>query len=221
MSLAGAPEVVLFADTDVSESEKFEAKCLLPDLNFPVNPKWKEKVPEIVEDDADGKLDPNAINILLPTLIRHVHGSLDSKTKLIEDFLEQHPECSRNSVFRKFDLFAKEKRANDIRQRYYVTQAAIEGLDEFPNGLENEELINLEKERLQPLLDEIAEQEKREQIEKLEKERAKEAEREEREQMRQEELAQKAKEKEARREEKRLEREKEREIQKAQQELEK
>ena len=152
----------MFADTEASESDKFAAKCILPGLSFPVNPKWKEKVPDAVEEE-DGKLDPNAINVLLPTLIRHVHGSLDSKTKLIEDFLEQHPECSRNSVFRKFELFAKEKRSNDIRQRYYVTQAAIEGLDDFPNGLENEELIQLEKERLQPLLDEIAEQEKREQ----------------------------------------------------------
>ena len=119
------------------------AKSLLPELNFPLNPKWKERVPDPVEDDADGKLDPNAINILLPKLIRHVHGSLDSKTKLIEDFLEQHPECSRNSVCRKFELFVKEKRSNDVRQRYYVTEAALEGLEEFPKGLETEELIQL------------------------------------------------------------------------------
>lgn len=109
------------------------------------------------EEDAEGKLDPNAINVLLPKLIRLVHGSLDSKTKLIEEFLEEHPECSRNSVYRKFELFTKEKRPNDVRLRYYVTEAALEGLDDFPNGLENEELNQLAKERLQPLLDEIAE----------------------------------------------------------------
>ena len=157
MSLAANPEVVLFEDTLASEGDKFAAKSLLPELSFPLNPKWKERVPDPVEDDADGKLDPNAINALLPKLIRHIHGSLDSKTKLVEDFLEQHPECSRNSVFRKFELFVKEKRLNDVRPRYYVTEAALEGLEDFPGGLENEELTQLAKERLQPLLDKIAE----------------------------------------------------------------
>ena len=119
MSLATVAEVILSP-----YDEKFTAKTLLPDLSFPLNPKWKEKT-ELIEEDADGKLDPNAINALLPKLIRHVHGSLDAKPKLIEDFLEMHPECSRNSVFRKFELFVKEKRSNDPRQRYYATDAAL------------------------------------------------------------------------------------------------
>lgn len=52
-----------------------------------------------------------------------VHGSFDPKPKLVDDFHEQHPECSRNSIERKLkDYFIKDKRGEDPRQRYYATK---------------------------------------------------------------------------------------------------
>ena len=153
-ALSSGPQIVMF-DTDCSETEKFRAKNLLTEMDFPLNPKWKEKEPEI--DPNEDKNDPNAINEKLAQLIRHVHGSLDPKAKLIEDFLEQHVECSRNSVEKKLkELFVKEKREQDLRARYYVTEAAFTTVTVFEGGVDCPELVQLAKDRLQPMLDEMA-----------------------------------------------------------------
>ena len=86
-----------------------------------------------------------------------IHGSLESKPKLIDDFYEANPECSKNSIERKIkEYFIKDKRNEDPIKRYYATSEILELLTvEFPNGVQSQELIDLEQKRLQPLLDEI------------------------------------------------------------------
>jgi hypothetical protein len=47
-------------------------------------------------------------------LVKLVHGSFDSKSKLIDDFNEMNPECSKNSIERKIkEFFVKDKRGDD------------------------------------------------------------------------------------------------------------
>ena len=201
--------------TATTELAKYQARCLLPENlgTFPINPKLKDKAndQEQQEGEGEGKWDPNAINLKLPELVRLFHGNFESKVKLIEDFAEAHPECSRNSIEKKVkELFVKDKRDNDPKQRYYVLETAFESgplAELFPGGLSNSELVELARSRAQPLLDEIAAIE-REQEEKRKAEAAmREAEKTERELMRQEEVALR----EMQRREERLAREKERE----------
>ena len=127
---------------------KYEARSLLPDGQeaFPVNPKFKDIAhdQENQEGDGEGKWDPNAINLKLSELVRLVHGNFESKATLIEEFVKVHTECSRNSVEKKIkELFVKDKRGSDPRQRYYTQEAALEGplAELFPGGTANPELV--------------------------------------------------------------------------------
>jgi hypothetical protein len=50
------------------------------------------------DDNEDKKLgfDPNAIEAKVAELVRFTYGSLESKVRIIEEFNEAHPECSKN-----------------------------------------------------------------------------------------------------------------------------
>jgi hypothetical protein len=63
--------------------------------DFPIDPKWKDR-----SSEEDGAEEP-VIMKELASLVRHVHGSLEPKSKLIEDFSEKHPDCSRNAIEKK------------------------------------------------------------------------------------------------------------------------
>ena len=88
-----------------------------------------------------------------------VHGSLESKPKIIDEFNDQFPECSKNSIERKLkNGFVKDKRGDDPRYRYYATDDLLLQLSEtFPGGKDNETLVSLAQERIQPFLDELKE----------------------------------------------------------------
>lgn len=67
--------------------------------------KQKAAEEEEVKDPIENKLGE---------LVRHVHGSLEAKQKLIDDFNEVHPECSKFSIERKIKMgFVKDKRGED------------------------------------------------------------------------------------------------------------
>lgn len=174
-----------------------------------------KKIKQNIDYDAEDKksgYDPNAINLKLVQLVKMVHGSFDSKPKLIDDFHEQHPECSKNSIERKLkDHFVKDKRNEDPRQRYYANDELLDLVkDALPGGQQNEELIELASARLKPVLEEIQLAE-REQEEKRRAElEQKEQERLEKERIKKEELDAK----EQKRKEEKIEREREREEQK-------
>ena len=127
--------------------------------DFPISLE-KSKLDRIGQDEQDEKkqgFDPNAINLKLVELVKYVHGSLDPKPKIIDDFNEQYPECSKNSIERKLkECFVKDKRDEDPRHRYYATDELLASLSEqFPNGKDNEELKALAQQRIQPILDEL------------------------------------------------------------------
>ena len=59
--------------------------------NFPIDlskTKTKKSFRDGDNDDLKKGYDPNAINLKLSQLVRMVHGSLESKPKLIDDFNE-------------------------------------------------------------------------------------------------------------------------------------
>lgn len=100
-------------------------------------------------DDKNGnsanKFNPKAINVKLIELVKMMHGSFQSKQKIIEDFNLKNPECSRKSIEKKMrDLFEKDKKGDDPRQRWYATESTLIEL----NLTEDEELKVLFNERL-------------------------------------------------------------------------
>ena len=102
-NLSQGPQILLIQNCDFSQ---FKAVSL--DCSFPLNIKQKQF---IYEETDEKKFDPNAINLKLDLLIQHVHGSLESKHKMIDDFNEANPECSKNSIEKKIrECFVKDKR---------------------------------------------------------------------------------------------------------------
>lgn len=82
----------------------------------------------MLEDEEEKKngFDPNAINLKLGSLIRMVYGSFEPKPKICDDFNEQNPECSRNSIEKKLkEFFIKDKRGEDPRLRYYANDEIL------------------------------------------------------------------------------------------------
>ena len=76
------------------------------------------------------KQNPKAINDKLNELVNMMHGSFESKTKIIEDFHTKYPECSKKSIEKKMrDLFVKEKRGEDPRTRWYATESTLADLN--------------------------------------------------------------------------------------------
>ena len=82
-----------------------------------------------------------------------MHGSFESKPKIIEDFNAQFPECSKKSIEKKTrDLFVKDKRDTDPRTRWYATESTLVDL----NLVDSPALAQLISERLNVVLDEVA-----------------------------------------------------------------
>lgn len=94
--------------------------------------------------------DQNAVNLKLNELVRMVHGSLESKVRIIEEFNEQNPECSKNSIERKLkENFMKDKRGEDPKHRYYTSDSLLLLLkDQFPIGSQTDELLSLAQTRI-------------------------------------------------------------------------
>ena len=92
--------------------EQYMAQSFVKDNNFPLQ-LLKCKIHKQYDDAEEKKagFDPNAINLKLVELVRMVHGNTDAKHKIIDDFNEAHPECSKNSIERKLkESFIKDKR---------------------------------------------------------------------------------------------------------------
>ena len=59
-------------------------------------------------------------------LVKLMHGSFESKQKIMEDFIARFPDCSKKSIERKMqDLFDKDKKDTDPRQRWYATESTL------------------------------------------------------------------------------------------------
>ena len=96
--------------------------CVSLQIQFPIKIVKKEKV---LDDEKNG-FDPNAINLKLSHLVKMVHGSFEPKPKICDDFNEQNPECSKNSIEKKLkEFFVKDKRGEDPRLRYYANDEIL------------------------------------------------------------------------------------------------
>ena len=96
-------------------------------FSFPI-PIVKKKMIDDEEEKKNG-FDPNAINLKLAQLVRMVHGSFESKPKICDDFNEQNPECSKNSIEKKLkEFFVKDKRGEDPKLRYYANEEILNQL---------------------------------------------------------------------------------------------
>lgn len=72
------------------------------------------------------KQNPKAINDKIVDLIRMMHGSFESKQKIMEDFNQANPECSKKSIVKKMmQLFVKDKKDQDPRTRWYATESTL------------------------------------------------------------------------------------------------
>lgn len=112
---------------------------------FPIDVKGNKNKEELENEDKSSGFDPNAINLKLSELVKLFHGSFDSKSKLIDDFNEINPECSKNSIERKIkEFFTKDKKGDDPKLRFYANEEILMTLsDVFPGGFQNEELVAL------------------------------------------------------------------------------
>lgn len=95
----------------------------------------------------------NPINARLGELVKMMHGSFESKQKIIDDFNARFPECSKKSIEKKMrDLFEKDKKETDPRQRWYATESTLMDL----NLSEDSNLKELFRERQKVVEDEIS-----------------------------------------------------------------
>lgn len=163
--------------------EEYKAVAFpLKDRLFPI--KLKPQVDPIEEDKQNqivlgGKVpgnNPNLINLKLVELVKMMHGSFESKQKIIDDFHQKHPECSKKSIERKMrELFEKDKKSDEPRQRWFATESTLVEL----NLTEDEELKALFRDRLKVVMDEISKVEEEKQRAKEEHQKLKEERREE------------------------------------------
>ena len=117
------------------EAVNFVSDCQMGKANkiFPLDLTKTKITKSFGEGDIDDQkkgYDANAINLKLPQLVRLVHGSIESKQKLIDDFNEANIDCSKNSIEKKIkEYFIKDKRGEEPRQRYYATEEILMQLD--------------------------------------------------------------------------------------------
>ena len=103
--------------------------------------------------NSSSKQNPKSINLKLADLVRQMHGSFESKPKLIEEFNLRNPECSKKSIERKMrELFEKDKKEADPRARWYATESTLIEL----NLTEDQELKALFEERLRVVNEDIS-----------------------------------------------------------------
>jgi hypothetical protein len=123
------------ASVNPRQVSEYEAVCFINN-DFPISPQKCKLDQGKSEDNEDKKLgfDPNAINSKIIQLVRFVHGSLESKVRIIEEFNELHPECSKNQIERKLNkCFIKDKRGEDPRHRIYAGEQLLQDQKElFP-----------------------------------------------------------------------------------------
>lgn len=96
--------------------KEFKAVAFPREKQFPIRLKPLEE-PIAEEDKTSSKIaNANAINLRLVELVKMMHGSFESKQKIIDDFHSRFPDCSKKSIERKMgDLFVKDKKETDPR----------------------------------------------------------------------------------------------------------
>jgi hypothetical protein len=86
------PTVTMFSSTNNSDLEDYKIFTFKPVIMFPLEIRDKDFDDKSDEDDKKDRMDPNAINNKIKEFIMMVHGSYETKCKIIDDFSTQHPE---------------------------------------------------------------------------------------------------------------------------------
>ena len=98
----------------MSYFKDFRAVSLVKDRkNFPIRVKPKDYAEEEKLETVKAAT-VNPINTKLVELVKMMHGSFESKQKIIDDFNARFPECSKKSIEKKMrELFEKDKKDTD------------------------------------------------------------------------------------------------------------
>ena len=132
--------------------KEFKAVAFLKDRQFPI--RLKPLLDPVEEEDKTSSKanNPFSLKSRLVELAKMMHGSFESKQKIIDDFHARFPDCSRKSIERKmFELFEKDKRHLDPKQRWYATESTLNEL----NLLSDSELTLVAEERLKVVVEEL------------------------------------------------------------------
>ena len=164
------PIVMTFANSNKSDYSSYKIFATRSYISFPIIIKAKEFDGKSEEEEKKEKYDPNAINLKLKELISMLHGSYESKEKIIDDFNTQNPEWTKASIERKIkEISSKEKHEDQGKQRYVVSQEVIDS-----SIIDKAELQALYDQRFKRVQDEIDKVEEAKQLEKQKKKEEKE-----------------------------------------------
>ena len=132
--------------------KEFKAVAFLKDRKLPI--RLKPLLDPVEEEDKTSSKanNPFSLKSRLVELVKMMHGSFESKQKIIDDFHARFPDCSKKSIERKiFELFEKEKKDSDPRQRWYATESTLNEL----SLLNDPELTLVAEERLKVVVEEL------------------------------------------------------------------
>lgn len=164
------PAIMTISNISQAEFQSYKIFAARSFISFPIVIKAKEFDEKSDEEEKKEKYDPNAINLKLKELISMLHGSYESKEKIIDDFNSQNPEWTKASIERKIkEISSKEKHEDQGKQRYVVSQETIDS-----SLIDKAELQILYDQRFKKVQDEIDKIEEAKQIEKQKKKEEKE-----------------------------------------------
>jgi hypothetical protein len=145
------PTISIVTNETASNFEAYRIFAAKPSIKFPFDISAKEFDEKSDEDDKKERADPNAINEKIKQFIMMVHGSYESRSKLIEDFSTDHSECSKASIERKIkEIASKDKEESQSKFRYFVSQQAID-----ESGVDKTQLQSVFQTRFKEVQDEI------------------------------------------------------------------
>lgn len=112
--------------------EEFKVVILSKKLSFPIKLDKRDNdlglfISNSDDISAETKIKQrNSIKDKIKELAYALHGTFESKQKVIDDFNIRYPECSKKSIDKKIkDLFVKEKRLIDPKARWYATESTL------------------------------------------------------------------------------------------------
>lgn len=132
--------------------KEFKAVAFPKDRQLPIRLK---PLPDPVDEEekiSSKANNPFSLKSRLVELAKLMHGSFESKQKIIDDFHARFPDCSKKSIERKMiELFVKEKKDLDPNKRWYATESTLNEL----NLLNDPELTLVAEERLKVVVEEM------------------------------------------------------------------
>lgn len=131
--------------------KEFKAVAFPKDRQFPI--RLKPLLDPVEEEDKSSSKanNPFSLKSRLVELVKMMHGSFESKLKIIDDFHVRFPDCTKKSIERKMiELFLKEKKDSDPKQRWYATESTLNEL----NLLHDPDLSLVAEERLKVVVEE-------------------------------------------------------------------